>query len=272
MANKKIGKKGTKEPASKRKKSESDSEVVEEENGPIQETKNMIEKLKGGEKVDQGYKDELIFAMLLTLHENSKSREIEEKIDRLDDRILDTERKYEKQELRLRELEVAVNEGKVIIKNLHLHKTAVDNEKKETTSQSEEVAIELLGYAGLTLSDITEFHRFHSKDKKTKGKYPNFLMKFTGKRALGIFMSKLKDVKDVKKLEEIEVEKYIPPSLRKEYLAASKEAYSLRKNKKMMTKTVVSTKGKIILLAKKKDSDEEFTERIFSIENEELDK
>ena len=107
---------------------------------------------------------------------------------------------------------------------------------------------------------IMDYYRLFPKkgsQKSQQGKIPPLLISFISMIELRKFIKNLINIKKEKKFENLIVEHSCPPSLLTEYIQANKEAFKLRRDKKMVTRCIITKRG-INLLARTPE-DKKFT-------------
>ena len=91
--------------------------------------------------------------------------------------------------------------------------------------------------------------------KRAENKIPNIFLKFASEQEIYSFSEKLKRIKNVEKFKDLQFEKCVPFCLMDQWNSANFEAYRLRKDKHMKTKTVLRN-NEVQLLAKFKNEDD----------------
>ena len=130
----------------------------------------------------------------------------------------------------------------------------------ENIDETTKVVDEILSLTGQSVNSVKEFKRLHPKDTqnpditspnhKTKQKDPKIFIDFQNMIELRKFMQKLKEIRAQEKFQNLVLDNVCPGFLLKDYLLANKKGYSLRKDKKLITRTWI-TKDGVILKAKK---------------------
>ena len=258
----------TSEPKRTKKATESDSEeimdITEFPDGKLQAAVNsMNEIIQNDGKIDPNEAFKAIFLMLSKMDYEKKISELETKVKGLE-KELDEQIEYiDELESRILIQEVAAHDKKVVIRNLALHTNA--DKGKETWGQTRQIVNEICEKVELSTEIIRDCQRIYVKTKpnakpNAKPKFPSIVIEFFSRENLAVFMQKLPIVKKIQHLENIVVDRYIPPSLIKEHDVAAKEAFNCRK-KGMKTKILITREGKIILLVKENEKDKEFKKR-----------
>lgn len=191
-----------------------------------------------------------------------KINEFEVKFDEQEELIATLEKKVV-------DLEIDRFKNRVSLKNIPL---ANPEEKKETYLETKATIEEIFNITDQKLISVSDFFRFYPKNTtKTRGKEknekkmdPKILLEFTSSHELKKFTSKLSEVRKNEKFKSIIMENDCPPSLMKEFSAANKEAYRLRKTKGFSTRTIITKQG--IKLKVKGKNDKFFVEVKFPIE------
>ena len=166
---------------------------------------------------------------------------------------------------KIKALEIELFEGKYVFKNLPLN----TNDDRESEKDTFEIITDLLGIAGLPENSVEEAFRLLPKIKDEKRgskkltksqdmKPPSVFVKFSSKKAANHFLKRMKDIRENKDYANFQVDKMIPKSLMPQYEIASANAYKMRKTDNMITRVEIE-KLKIVLKAKKKEPNSEFT-------------
>ena len=189
-----------------------------------------------------------------------KVSSIEAQIDETDQKIAENEKSLDKIDKKVASLEIESYSNKFLLKNVPLRAAQGGKEKILETQKSLE---EILNCADLNLTVVDEFFRLYpSKEKalrqKNEGKVPNIFVKFSSKRNVFQFIERLGEVKKKQDFKDIQLEKMVPPCLIEKWNSANKQAYKLRKEKKLKTKTDIRN-DEVVLLVKNK-GDPNFTQ------------
>ena len=130
----------------------------------------------------------------------------------------------------------------------------------ENIDETTKVVDEILSLTGQSVNSVKEFKRLHPKDTqnpditspnhKTKQKDPKIFIDFQNMIELRKFMQKLKEIRAQEKFTNLVIDNVCPGFLLKDYLLANKKGFNLRKEKKLITRTLI-TKGGVILKSKK---------------------
>ena len=134
-------------------------------------------------------------------------------------------------------------------------------EKRENVQSTKNIVQEILGIAEMDLKSIEQVYRMYpSKNSKkprqrAENKSPNIFLKFASEQEIYSFSEKLKRIKNVEKFKDLQFEKCVPFCLMDQWNSANFEAYRLRKDKHMKTKTVLRN-NEVQLLAKFKNEDD----------------
>ena len=192
-----------------------------------------------------------------------------EKITEFEVRFEEQEGKIESLEKKIVDLEIDRFKNRVTLKNIPL---ANPKEKKESYLETKATIEEIFNITDQKLSSVADFFRFYPKNTtKTRGKEKNeekkmekILLEFVSSHELKKFTSKLFEVRKIEKFKSIIMENDCPPSLWKEFNAANKEAYRLRKSKGFSTRTIITKQG--IKLKVKAKNEKFYVEVKFPIE------
>ena len=130
----------------------------------------------------------------------------------------------------------------------------------EKIDETTKVVDEILSLTGQSVNSVKEFKRLHPKDTqnpditspnhKTKQKDPKIFIDFQNMIELRKFMHKLKEIRAQEKFQNLVLDNVCLGFLLKDYLLANKKGYSLRKEKKLITRTCITKEG-VILKTKK---------------------
>ena len=146
----------------------------------------------------------------------------------------------------IRILEVENHQTKVLLRNIPL-----SDPKGENFSDTTKIVDELLALSDQKIECLMDYYRLFPKkgtEKIQQGKIPPLLISFISMLELRKFIKNLIDIKKEKKFENLMVEHSCPPSLLTEYNQANKEAFKLRRDKKMVTRCNITKKGVILLV------------------------
>ena len=97
----------------------------------------------------------------------------------------------------------------------------------------------------MDLKSIEQVYRMYPNKNSKKprqraeNKSPNIFLKFASEQEIYSFSEKLKRIKNVEKFKDLQFEKCVPFCLMDQWNSANFEAYRLRKDKDMKTKTVL---------------------------------
>ena len=225
---------------------------------PKESIKELLEVIKSGKEIAPNAGFKTLFLMMLQNDQEKRISNIEKKVETLEKELAEKNEIIDNLDSRLLMQEVSMHESKIIIRNLNLHVGA--QKGKETRLQTRQVAEQVLKSGQLSVDAIRETHRIYYKPEKSKpAKCPSLILEFNSTYDLAEFMSKIETIKKAPKMEKIQVDRFIPPSLMPEFEKASKEAFSLRK-KGLKTKIIVTKNAKMLLLAKG-PKDEDFSKR-----------
>ncbi len=185
-----------------------------------------------------------------------KVSSIEAQIEETDQKIEEHEKSFDKIDKKVASLEIESYSNKFLLKNVPLRATQGGKEKILETQKNLE---EILHCADLDLTVVDEFFRLYpSKEKalrqKNEGKVQNIFVKFSSKRHI----ERLGEIKKKQDFNDIQLEKMVPPCLIDKWNSANKQAYKLRKEKKLKTKTDIRN-DEVVLLVKNK-GDPNFTQ------------
>ena len=192
------------------------------------------------------------------------------KLIEFETRIDEQEKQISSLEKKIVDLEVDNFKNRVTIKNIPLANPA---EKRENYLETKATIEEIFNITDQNLSSVADFYRLYpTNHTKTRGKIeknekkmdPKILLEFCSTIELKKFTSKLSEVRQNEKYKAIIMENECPPSLLKEFSAANKEAYRLRKSKGFSTRTIISKQG--IKLKVKAKNDKFFVEVKFPME------
>ena len=186
-----------------------------------------------------------------------KVSSVEAQIEKTDQKIAEHDKNLYK---KVASLEIESYSNKFLLKNVPLRATQGGKEKILDTQNNLE---EILHCADLDLTVVDEFFRLYpSKEKalrqKNEGKVPNIFVKFSSKRHIFQFIERLGEIKKKQDFNDIQLEKMVPPCLIDKWNSANKQAYKLRKEKKLKTKTDIRN-DEVVLLVKNK-GDPNFTQ------------
>ena len=178
---------------------------------------------------------------------HKKINEIEKKVEKMadyNDHISNLEEK-------IKALEVESHQTKVILRNIPL---ADPKGNKEKISDTKNAVQQLLEISGQKMDSVMNFYRLYPKSEAKKGvsKHPPLFLSFSRLNDLRTFTQKLKVIKKEKKFLKLVFENSCPPSLMDEYNLANKEAFKIRKEKKLITRCLI-TKNGIKLMVKSHD-------------------
>ena len=189
-----------------------------------------------------------------------KVSSVEAQIEETDQKIAEHDKSLDKIDKKVASLEIESYSNKFLLKNVPLRATQGGKEKILDTQKNSE---EILHCADLDLTVVDEFFRLYpSKEKalrqKNEGKVPNIFVKFSSKRHTFQFIERLGEIKKKQDFNDIQLEKMVPPCLIDKWNSANKQAYKLRKEKKLKTKTDIRN-DEVVLLVKNK-GDPNFTQ------------
>ena len=238
-------------------------------------TNDLIE----GNPIDIQELVSIMKVMFLTLFGNDSRRnvnkivdkieKIEEKVEEIEEKI---EEKVEEKVEKIEHIEEIVNtmenevvgiqveafSTKYLLKNVPTKMKV--GKKKEDIEDTKDTVEEILNIAEMNLKSIDQFYRMYSKEnvknirKKTEKENPNIFLKFASHQDIYSFIEKLKEIKKVGKFKNLQFEKCVPPCLMNQWNDANLEAYRLRKDKSMLTKTIIRN-NQIQLFAKTNKQD-----------------
>ena len=203
-------------------------EKVEEIEEKIEEKVGKIE-----EKIEEEIEEKI-----------EKIEHIEENVNTLDNAVVG--------------IQVEAFSTKYLLKNVPTKMKV--GKKKEDIEDTKDTVEEILNIAEMNLKSIDQFYRMYSKEndknirKKTEKENPNIFLKFTSHQDIYSFIEKLKEIKKVGKFKNLQFEKCVPPCLMNQWNDANLEAYRLRKDKSMLTKTIIRN-NQIQLFAKTNKQD-----------------
>ena len=186
--------------------------------------------------------------------EEKIEEEIEEKIEKIEH----IEENVNTLDKALVGIQVEAFSTKYLLKNVPTKMKV--GKKKEDIEDTKDTVEEILNIAEMNLKSIDQFYRMYSKEndrnirKKTEKENPNILLKFTSHQDIYSFIEKLKEIKKVGKFKNLQFEKCVPPCLMNQWNDANLEAYRLRKDKSMLTKTIIRN-NQIQLFAKTNKQD-----------------
>ena len=132
---------------------------------------------------------------------------------------------------------------------------------KEDIEVTKNIVEEILNIAEMDLKSIEQIYRMYPNKNSKKprqraeNKSPNIFLKFASEQEIYSFSEKLKRIKNVEKFKDLQFEKCVPFCLMDQWNSANFEAYRLRKDKNMKTKTVLRN-NEVQLLAKLKNEDD----------------
>ena len=158
-------------------------------------------------------------------------------------------------------LECEAYKNKYLLKNVPIKGTA-PGASRETFEETQNSVTEILRAAEMNANSTDDFFRLYPKKGKknlrpsadqtnTKPKTANIFIKFSGQRQAIQFHTKLAEIREIELYKDIQLERMCPPSLISDWNLANKEAFRMRKEKKMSTKTDIRD-NKVILLVKNK--------------------
>ena len=258
------------EPKRSKKASDSESEEMDFSELPESETKLkdavkvMNDTIQKNEKIDPNEAFKAIFLLLSKMDYEKRISELETKVNGLEKELEEQNDYVEELESRILIQEVAAHDKKIVLRNLALHTDA--DKGKENWGQTRQLVNEICEKVELSTEIIRDCQRIYVKTKpnaktnaNAKQKFPSIFIEFYSRENMATFMQKLPTIKKIQYLENIVVDRYVPPTLIKEHDVAAKEAYSCRK-KGMKTKILISREGKIILLVKD-ENDKDFKKR-----------
>ena len=198
------------------------------------------------------------------------------KVDFLEEKSESNQNRIAYLEKSLINLEVENCRTKVILRNVPMSPKAIQD-KKEPMTETKQIVEELLNLSDQSLNSVYEFNRFQSKKgdsrnarAKTKSNeefsIPNVYINFTTILEMKKFFSNLQNIRKNLKFRNLNCENLVPSVLMEEYQHASKEAFRLRKDKKMATKLMITRDGiKLYAITKKdkKDKTKNYTSMDF---------
>lgn len=187
-----------------------------------------------------------------------KIEEVEEHLDEIDERTKNQETSLALMKNKVVGLECEAYKNKYLLKNVPIKGTTA-GASRETFEETQNSVTEILRAAEMNLNSTDDFFRLYPKKGKknlrpsadAKPKTANIFIKFSGQRQAIQFHTKLAAVREMEPFKDIQLERMCPPSLIPEWNLANKEAFRMRKEKKMNTKTDIR-ENKVILLVKNK--------------------
>ena len=215
---------------------------------------NIDQKIVALESFDK--KVENIDQKIVALEDFDKKVEsIDKKIDALEN----FDKKVENIDQEIIALSIQNYEKKYILKKVPTE--LKKGETKEDIEVTKNIVEEILNIAEMDLKSIEQVYRMYPNKNSKKprqraeNKSPNIFLKFASEQEIYSFSEKLKRIKNVEKFKDLQFEKCVPFCLMDQWNSANFEAYRLRKDKDMKTKTVLRSNG-IELLAKLKNEDD----------------
>ena len=128
-------------------------------------------------------------------------------------------------------------------------------ETKKDIDVTKTIVEEILNIAEMDLKSIEQIYRMYPNKNSKKprqraeNKIPNIFLKFAIEQEIYSFSEKLKTIKNVGKFKDLQFEKCVPSCLMDQWNSANFEAYRLRKDKHMKTKSLLRN-NEVQLLAK----------------------
>lgn len=272
LENKKGGKKGKKKGKGKNVDKESDATSAERVDMSEESLEKMLEfgtkKIDNcvmhGEPIDDEDFKLVIFLALFGPNSKQNVLGLVKKVSDLQDQMVETNEKivettekvteldenFKEMDKKMISFEVESYSNKFLLKNVPLSQAQTEKEKFSDTQKTVE---NILHHADLDVTSLDEFFRFYLPEKRNdrnEMKPPNIFLKFSNKKNLYQFIGKLGDIKKIPEFKDIQLEKMIPSCLIESWNKANKTAYTLRKDRKMKTKTEIRN-DEVILYAKK---------------------
>ena len=182
-----------------------------------------------------------------------------ESIDKKIDALENFDKKVENIDQEIIALSIQNYEKKYILKKVPTE--LKKGETKEDIEVTKNIVEEILNIAEMDLKSIEQVYRMYPNKNSKKprqraeNKSPNIFLKFASEQEIYSFSEKLKRIKNVEKFKDLQFEKCVPFCLMDQWNSANFEAYRLRKDKNMKTKTVLRN-NEVQLLAKLKNEDD----------------
>ena len=188
--------------------------------------------------------------------------DFDKKVESIDKKIVALENfdeKVENVDKEIVALSIQNYEKKYILKKVPTE--LKKGETKEDIEVTKNIVEEILNIAEMDLKSIEQIYRMYPNKNSKKprqraeNKSPNIFLKFASEQEIYSFSEKLKRIKNVEKFKDLQFEKCVPFCLMDQWNSANFEAYRLRKDKDMKTKTVLRN-NEVQLLAKLKNEDD----------------
>ena len=182
--------------------------------------------------------------------------DFDKKVENIDQKIVALEsfdKKVENIDQEIIALSIQNYEKKYILKKVPTE--LKKGETKEDIEVTKNIVEEILNIAEMDLKSIEQVYRMYPNKNSKKprqraeNKSPNIFLKFASEQEIYSFSEKLKTIKNVGKFKDLQFEKCVPSCLMDQWNSANFEAYRLRKDKNMKTKTVLRN-NEVQLLAK----------------------
>ena len=161
-------------------------------------------------------------------------------------------------EEKIKILEIENHQNKVILRNIPFSNP---KERKEKFSDTKITVEGLLAISGQKIESLNDYYRLFPKkgaENNSAGKVPPILISFRNIFELRKFTKCLSNIKKEEKYQNMIMEHSCPPSLKTEYHLANKEAFKLRRDKKMVTRCIITKTGIKLLI--KNQGEEKFTQ------------
>ena len=175
-------------------------------------------------------------------------------VDEHDNRIEEQEAKIDLLQKQITNLEIESFKNKFVFKKVPIW-SQVKIGQKEDQNASLEVMSEILSLSNQNISEIDECFRFYPKNGEVKEGPPNLFVKFSCTNSAMKFFNKINEIKKNENFKDLSVDRMVPRSLLKDFLAASAVAYRLRKELKLVARVEIIN-GKIEVISKKKGEKE----------------
>ena len=188
-----------------------------------------------------------------------KIEEVQDHLEEIDERTKNQGTSLAHMKNKVVGLECETYKNKYLLKNVPIKGTNA-GASRESFEETQNSVTEILRAAEMNLNSTDDFFRLYPKKGKknmrqsadqngAKPKTANIFIKFSGQRQAIQFHTKLAAVREIEHFKDIQLERMCPPSLISDWNVANKEAFRLRKEKKMSTKTDIRD-NKVILLVK----------------------